>query len=91
MVNLNYCPQCGTAKLGRFCAGCGFNLQDVEAVLAGIGVATTSEVSVAQQEPPAPANAGVPGLIYGDTYDAGRDCSNCGSEMQDDVCGLCAN
>jgi hypothetical protein len=93
MVSLNYCPQCATARIGRFCAGCGLNLYDLAGVLAGLSSAVAPAVTpLPEQETPIAApQAGPMGLEYGDAFSPDTDCHNCGSPLSDGVCALCSD
>lgn len=92
MVEFNYCPQCATAKIGRFCAGCGTNLDELSALFASL--TTTPSVTDAGHSTVEPeALAGAPattGLVYGETYDPETDCANCGSPTEGAECALCS-
>ena len=35
MATVNFCPSCATSRAGRFCTGCGMNLEAVESALTG--------------------------------------------------------
>ena len=92
MVEFNYCPQCATAKIGRFCAGCGVNLEDLESLFrAPQGEPRVVEPeSVAPPEPElAPAVQDQLGLVYGDAFNPETDCGNCGSPGPESDCVLC--
>jgi len=91
MIELNYCPQCARAKLGRFCAGCGLNLDQLADALAGgsSAAATPAETQVEEIQPPAPPGTGV-GLVYGEEFNPQTDCLNCGATMPEGRCPLCS-
>jgi len=91
MVRFNYCPQCATAKIGRFCAGCGVNLEEITALFASLATTpTTAGAAYAALEPDIPVVDMPPsGLVYGESYDPDNDCANCGSPLQGDECSLC--
>lgn len=92
MVEFNYCPQCATAKIGRFCAGCGTNLDQLTALFAQLAQtqpATAGQYAAHEPEAPAAASA-ITGLVYGESYDPDNDCANCGSPAPDGECALCS-
>lgn len=91
MVDFNFCPQCATARIGRFCAGCGLNLEELAAVFASMVDAPavdrqSSEISEPEVLTGASATSG---LVYGDSFDPDKDCSNCGSPALGSDCPLC--
>lgn len=90
MIELNYCPQCATAKLGRFCAGCGLNLDQLADVLSGEPSSAVAPPPVQEEGPPPPANTGL-GLVYGDDFNPETDCLNCGAAMSEGHCPLCSD
>ncbi len=92
MVEFNFCPQCATAKIGRFCAGCGTNLDQLTALFAQLAPAPAATAGrYAASEPEAPASASTTaGLVYGESYDPDKDCANCGSPATGGECALCS-
>jgi hypothetical protein len=90
MIEVNFCPQCATARLGRFCAGCGLNLEDLHTLLATHASPSPSE-TVPKPEIPVTAPDATRGLVYGDAYNSQTDCGNCGSPLSDGVCVLCSD
>lgn len=85
MIEVNFCPQCSAGKMGRFCSGCGANLDDLVAL---IGSATGTPPAPQEPSPVLPPASG--GLVYGDGFDVNSDCGNCGSVTQLGNCELCA-
>lgn len=91
MVEFNYCPQCATSKIGRFCAGCGLNLEELEAVFASmVNPPLSAEQGPDVSETKVPTgDVATSGLVYGDSFDPDTDCSNCGSPGSKTDCPLC--
>lgn len=92
MVVLGFCPQCGSQKIGRFCPGCGLNLDELQLALASLGIESPRMKSGAEVDiaPIPPVQTGPEGLVYGEDFDPSVHCLNCGSVLDDGVCGLCS-
>ncbi len=93
MTQVKFCPKCGTERMARFCAKCGFNFDEVAPaaqVPAPAPVAVPEPVVVA---PPARKaktlgklnRSGDPAGWYPDPLDAGRERQFDGFDWTDEV------
>ena len=93
MTQVKFCPKCGTERMARFCAKCGFNFDEVAPaaqVPAPAPVAAPEPVVVA---PPARKaktlgklnRSGDPAGWYPDPLDAGRERQFDGFDWTDEV------
>lgn len=79
---MNFCPQCGTRRTGRFCGECGFSFPEV--------LESETDVADSIAEGKAPqillSRPGLPaGFEYGEGYSEGSHCPNCGQESRGKV------
>jgi len=91
-MEIKFCPQCGTARQGAFCGGCG---------LSFVSFSTATNSNVAPNDEPLLDEANnvddassqsfpVPfGMKYGESFDQTRDCWNCGTQSETAECELC--
>jgi hypothetical protein len=79
-----FCPNCGAARFGRFCGGCGLDFLN-------LGLPTPiPEVAPVEDLRPGPSLPELPiGMVYGDSFEPEGDCPNCGSPTDDGACDLC--
>ena len=93
MSQVKFCPKCGTERMARFCAKCGFNFDEVAPAVqapAAAPVVTPDPVVVA---PPARKpktlgklnRSGDPAGWYPDPLDAGRERQFDGFDWADEV------
>jgi len=87
-MEIRFCPQCGTARQGAFCGGCGFHFESLSAAAAG-GTAPVSAQPVDITEVAQPTFPIPFGMTYGEAFDHTRDCWNCGTESEAGDCELC--
>jgi hypothetical protein len=92
---VNFCPICGTARVGNFCGGCGYRL-DAETVTTESpmtsGLATSTRAvnvpDVTESKRAADSSAAdviglPPGIIHGPAYVPMSNCFNCGKPTND--------
>jgi hypothetical protein len=86
MVEFKFCPQCGAARMGRFCGGCGLDY-----LTLGSPAPRSETTTVAEEFDEGPALPELPyGLSYGEAFHVDTDCSNCGSITDEGHCHLCS-
>lgn len=96
-MEIKFCPQCGTARQGPFCGGCGFRFESLGAALSSDPATpyvprhsdTVVEETVTTWEAQQPSFPIPFGMKYGESFDQSQDCWNCGTESATAECELC--
>lgn len=97
MMEIKFCPQCGTGRQGAFCGGCGFHFDSFRPT------SSTSQNPSSKESGHSPditdptlgdeftrPSFPIPfGMAYGESFDQSRDCWNCGVESGPAECELC--
>jgi hypothetical protein len=96
-MEIKFCPQCGTARQGAFCGGCGVRFESFSASASSdvdrpnvshhnesVAEETVPALEVQQPSFPIPF-----GMKYGESFDQSQDCWNCGTESETTECELC--
>lgn len=80
---MNFCPNCGLARAGKFCGGCGFKF---EGSVESPGIQSQVPTNVNPGEFTTPQ-----GLVFGDGFDPKKNCHNCGAKSgKSDRCAECS-
>ncbi len=96
-MEIKFCPQCGTARQGAFCGGCGVRFEffsasassDVDRPNVSHHNESVAEETVPALEVQQPSFPIPFGMKYGESFDQSQDCWNCGTESETTECELC--